>query len=98
MIFTALMPDFFMLRSRSLSNGIATSTVGIPYSMFISSIAGGSWICDVPLFMLTQPGKTLRDTIAQFLGGLPLTAAEFGDQRNHPRVDVGHQSSASFPL
>jgi hypothetical protein len=27
-----------MLRSRSLNNGIATSTVGIPHSMFISSI------------------------------------------------------------
>src|ERR1035437_766935 len=40
MIFTALTPDFFMLRSRSVSNGIATSTVGIPYSMFISSIEG----------------------------------------------------------
>src|ERR1017187_1832743 len=40
MILTALTPDFFMLRSRSLSNGIATSTVGIPYSMFISSIEG----------------------------------------------------------
>src|ERR1019366_5272224 len=38
MIFTALTPDFFMLRSRSLNNGIATSTVGIPHSMFISSI------------------------------------------------------------
>src|ERR1035438_227083 len=39
MIFAALTPDFFMLRSRSFSRGIATSTVGIPYSMFISSIA-----------------------------------------------------------
>src|ERR1035437_7164427 len=40
MILTALTPDFFMLRSRALSNGIATSTVGIPYSMSISSIGG----------------------------------------------------------
>src|ERR1035437_788002 len=64
MILTALTPDFFMLRSRALSNGIATSTVGIPYSMSISSIGGGSWICQLPLFMLTQPRKALRDTVS----------------------------------
>jgi hypothetical protein len=39
MIFTALTPDFFKLRSRSLNNGMATSAEGIPYSIFISSIA-----------------------------------------------------------
>src|ERR1035438_8361923 len=40
MILTALTPDFFMARSRSVSNGIASATVGIPYSMWISSIEG----------------------------------------------------------
>src|SRR5450432_2747709 len=40
MIFTALTPDFFMARSRSVSNGIASATVGIPYSRWISSIEG----------------------------------------------------------
>src|ERR1035438_2273881 len=40
MILTTLTPDFFMARSRSVNNGIATSTVGIPYSMWISSIEG----------------------------------------------------------
>src|ERR1035437_5025107 len=74
MILTALTPDVFMLRSRALSNGIATSTVGIPYSMSISSIGGGSWICQLPLFMLTQPRKALRDTVslqARYEGSVP---------------------------
>jgi hypothetical protein len=36
--------------------------------------------------------------LAEFLGRLPLLVAEFGDQRSHPGIDAGHQSTSSFPL
>jgi hypothetical protein len=34
----------------------------------------------------------------QFLGGLALVAAEFGDQRDHSGVDARHQPIGFFPL
>jgi hypothetical protein len=34
----------------------------------------------------------------QFLGGLPVVAAQFSDQRDHARVDAGHQRIGFLPL
>ena len=36
--------------------------------------------------------------LLQFLGRLPLVAAEFGDQRDRPGVDTGTSRSALLPL
>jgi hypothetical protein len=44
--------------------------------------------------MLTQPGKTLRDTIAQFLGRLALVPAEFDEQREYSGIDAATSRSA----
>ena len=33
--------------------------------------------------------------LAQFLGGLPLVAAQLGDQRDHAGVDAGHEPIGS---
>ena len=38
----------------------------------------------------------VRFPLAQFLGSLTIMAAQFGEQRNHPRVDAGHQP-ITFP-
>jgi hypothetical protein len=39
-----------------------------------------------------------RSSPGQFLGGLALVAAQFGDQRDHAGVDAGHQPIGSLPL
>ena len=39
-----------------------------------------------------------RLPLLQFLGGPPLVPAEFGEQRDYPGVDAGHQPICSSPL
>jgi hypothetical protein len=44
---------------------------------------------------------TLLDAVfhwPKFLGGLPLVAAQFGDQRDYSGVDLGHQPVGLLPL
>jgi hypothetical protein len=47
---------------------------------------------------ITRRSSTRALPLAQFPGVLPFVAAEFGEQRDHARVDAGHQPVGSFPL
>jgi hypothetical protein len=58
--------DFFMLRSRSVSNGIATSTISLPYSMSISSITES----DAPFFILIPLRFCIRGADVPFTPGI----------------------------
>jgi len=49
---------------------------------------------DAPLAALLKVGLPLL----QFLGGMPLMAAQLGNHRHHPGVDSRHQPVGSLPL
>jgi len=49
------------------------------------------WVVDAPARRRSSRAPRRGLPLLQLLGGLALVAAEFGDQRDHPGVDAGHQ-------